>query len=61
MSQHDDVIEAAAMVLKGFGAGIFVRNTENDHQADWAVKALPYITALGRLDVAVKRSARKDG
>lgn len=41
--------EAVAKVLEGFDKGIFVRNVEGDVASDWAVKAFPYLQALGKL------------
>lgn len=49
----DTVIHLADTILKGFGTGAFVRDTSGDHNADWAIKLMPYITALARLKVAL--------
>lgn len=40
---------AARKVLEGFDKEIFVRNTENDGDSDWAVKLMPYIIAMQKL------------
>jgi hypothetical protein len=38
-----------AKVLEGFDKGVFVRDISHDHDRDWAIRALPYLVALGRL------------
>jgi hypothetical protein len=43
------VQDAAAKVCAGFDAAIFVRNTDGDGASDWAIKAFPYLRALGIL------------
>ncbi len=43
-------IEAdAAIVLDGFDQGVFVRNTDGDMSSGWAIRLLPFISALARL------------
>ncbi len=42
-----ELAAALAGILKAFDDGAFVRNTDNDHMSDWAVKLLPYIKLLG--------------
>lgn len=46
--------EAAKAVLAAFEAGVFVRNTKDDGDADWAIKALPHLQALAQLQQAVE-------
>lgn len=41
------------IILEGFDKGIFVRNTDDDHNSDWAIRFSRYILALGRLHVAL--------
>ena len=41
--------DAVAKVLEGFDRGIFVRSTDDDGDAGWVVRLLPYITALAVL------------
>lgn len=51
----ETIIASADVVLKGFGAHAFVRDTSGDHNSDWAIKLMPYITALARLEVALNQ------
>lgn len=39
----------ARKVIEGFDHGIFCRDVSHDHESGWAVRALPYLVALGRL------------
>lgn len=52
-AQRDELRECLAEMLKGFEAGVFVRNIEGDGERDWAVKLLPFIRTLGRAQAAV--------
>jgi hypothetical protein len=42
-----------ALVLEGFDKGLFVRSTDGDSESGWAMKWLPYLGALARLQEAV--------
>lgn len=55
VNSHAALVEAARMVLHGFGAGVFVHTTEGDDAADWAVTAMPYISALATLEVTLRQ------
>lgn len=48
--------EAIAKVLEGFETGVFVRSTEADDDAAWAMKLLPYIHALAVMSQALKQA-----
>ena len=54
-----DIIANGRMVLKGFDAGVFVRNIDGDHESGWAVKALPYIAALAHLSAGLNAGAQE--
>lgn len=51
-----DLLENARIVLKGFAAGVFVRNVADDDKTGWAITALPYIDALARLEAAIRQA-----
>jgi hypothetical protein len=46
-------VVAASKLLEGFERGVFVRSTEYDADGDWAIRAFPYIQALGALKCLV--------
>ncbi len=48
-SKYAAIRSDIAIVLDGFGKGVFIRSTENDSDPGWAIKLMPYLTALGRL------------
>ena len=48
-----DALVAARTVLEGFEKGIFVRDISGDSTSDWAIKAFPYLRALGALQAWV--------
>ena len=60
MAAAPDLLENARIVLEGFGKGLFVRNTDDDMNPGWAVKLLPYVGALARLEVAIKQATAND-
>ena len=39
---------AVRTILRGFEEGVFVRNVDADSQPSWAIKALPFLAALGQ-------------
>ena len=47
-----EALKDALIVLDGFDAGVFVRDVTHDHESGWAVRALPYLAALGRVAAA---------
>lgn len=51
-----ELLTNARMVLKGFGAQVFVRNIDDDHEPGWAINLLPYVNALARLEVAIQKA-----
>jgi hypothetical protein len=56
-------VVAASKLLEGFERGVFVRSTEYDAEGDWAIRAFPYIQALGALKCLVdeaEQAARGD-
>ncbi len=40
---------AARNTLDGFDAGVFCRDISKDMESGWAIRALPYISALAKL------------
>ena len=53
-ASNTDILEATRVVCRGFAAGVFVRDTSRDGESGWAVRALPYLVALGVLANAVE-------
>ena len=47
--------DAARTILDGFDKGVFNRNITNDGESAWAIKLLPYIVALAKLQEWVNR------
>lgn len=45
------------IILKAFDDGVFVRNTDHDNESMWALKLVPILAALGRIQLAVERWA----
>lgn len=43
---HRRLVDAIAVILRGFEQNVFVRNTANDGSPDWALNVLPYVRAL---------------
>ena len=48
-------------LLEGFANGIFIRSTDGDGRSDWAIRLLPYITAMARLQEACGLPEVPDG
>lgn len=46
--------EAARAVLNAFDSGVFVRSVEHDSDPSWAVRLLPHLAALKRLQEAAQ-------
>jgi hypothetical protein len=55
--RDETLLKDVKMVLEGFDKGIFVRDISHDHQSDWAIRAFPYLAALGRLAEQVDAEA----
>lgn len=47
--ENERLREAGDAVLRGFEAGVFVREVSGDAATDWLIKAVPHIAALARL------------
>lgn len=54
IAQAPALYAAAKKVLEGFREEIFVRGTTGDVNPEWAMRVLPYISALARLEEAYK-------
>ena len=54
-----DLLEAICKVIEGFECGVFVRSIANDHEPNWAIRALPYLLALAKLK-ATSDAERKE-
>jgi len=48
-ASEGDIRKAARVVCQGFDTGVFVRDVSHDHESGWALRALPYLAALGVL------------
>ena len=57
VSPSEEAVAAIRKTLEGFDKQIFVRNIEGDTAPDWAIKAFPYIRALGVLAAQFGSSA----
>jgi hypothetical protein len=51
-----ELLQAAKGVCDGFEAGVFIRNTSNDHESGWAIKAYPYLRHLFKLAKATEKA-----
>ena len=58
-AQKAEILRTVDKVLEGFNSGVFIRNTSGDHESDWAVKAMPYLRAVGQLQAFVDDEPRK--
>jgi hypothetical protein len=51
-----ELLKSAQGVIAAFDAGVFVRNTSNDHESSWAMTAFPHLRQLAKLVEAVAKA-----
>jgi hypothetical protein len=54
-----ELLTACVAMLGYIESGFLIRNTKNDHQTDWALKALPFVKDLQAMDTAIRKATGK--
>lgn len=58
LEANDALLASLKTIVKGFEDGVFVRDLNGDGKSDWAVKLLPFITALVKAQQAIAAAER---
>lgn len=52
----NELLAAAKTVIDGFAQGIFTRDISHDGDPGWAMRLLPYLQAIGKMNDAIAKA-----
>jgi len=59
-AEKEDLLEVCKGFLKMIDDGILQRNTNKDHEPDWAIKALPLVSVLQKAKQAISKAEGRE-